>query len=194
MTMAFSTVLPAVLGTYEYLSSFTQVKAPFEHWHCIPRIDAPCTGWLLCSLGGLGLLLIGIWPTVLFSFLWVSPLLLVLGIPIIRRNPTILTPLAEGNWTPLVLAALAALLCGALWEMWNGYSLVHWEYSIPYVHVFTIGEMPILGYAGYLPFGMECLAVTELFLGALPWNPASLESSRRESPVTRRQHARHRTP
>jgi hypothetical protein len=49
--------------------------------------------------------------------------------------------------------------------MWNAYSLVHWEYSIPYVHTFKIGEMPILGYAGYLPFGLECLAVADFFLG-----------------------------
>jgi hypothetical protein len=27
-----------------------------------------------------------------------------------------------------------------------------------------MGEMPILGYAGYLPFGMECLTVTAFFL------------------------------
>lgn len=48
--------------------------------------------------------------------------------------------------------------------MWNAYSLVHWEYSIPYVHALPIGEMPILGYAGYLPFGMECLTVAAFFL------------------------------
>jgi hypothetical protein len=29
------------------------------------------------------------------------------------------------------------------------------------VHEYKIFEMPILGYAGYLPFGLECLAVTK---------------------------------
>ncbi|HBP89685.1 MAG TPA: hypothetical protein DD706_18515 [Nitrospiraceae bacterium] len=179
MTIAFSTVLPAVLGTYEYLASFTQAKAPFEDWFRIPTVSAPSTGWLLCSLGGFGLLMIGLWPTLLFSLLWIAPLLIMLGIQNIRGNPTILTPLAEGNWVSVVLAAQAALICGALWEMWNVYSLVHWEYSIPYVHAFRIGEMPVLGYAGYVPFGLECLAVTELFYGTLPWNQASPESSHR---------------
>jgi len=190
MTLAFSTVLPAVLGTYEYLASFTLVKAPFECWHAIPGVDSPCTGWLLISLGCLGLLLIGRWPTVLFFLLWIAPLLIMLGIHIIMRIPTVLTPLAKGNWSPVVLSAIAALICGGFWEMWNAYSLVHWEYSIPYVHTFTIFEMPLLGYAGYLPFGLECIAVTDLFLGVLSWNLGSRESSQRSLPNAQLEHPR----
>ena len=185
MTLSFSTVLPAVLGTYEYLASFTQVKAPVENWLVIPTIDSSRTGCLMVSLGCLGLLLIGRWPTVLFSLLWIAPLLIMLGIQIIQGNPTVLTPLSKGNWSPVVLSALAALICGGFWEMWNAYSLVHWEYSIPYVHAFSLFEMPTLGYAGYLPFGIECVAVTELFYGALPWNLASTENSTKMTPAAR---------
>jgi hypothetical protein len=43
--------------------------------------------------------------------------------------------------------------------MWNYYSLAKWEYSIPFVHRFKIFEMPILGYAGYIPFGLVCAAI-----------------------------------
>lgn len=164
-TIAFSTVLPAVLATYAYLFSFVQMKAPFEKWYAISMVDSPRTGWLMFSLGCFGLLMIGIWPTLLYSLLWGSPLLIMLGIQIIRRVPTVLSPLSKGNWSPVVLSALAALTCGGFWEMWNAYSLVHWEYSIPYVHILQIGEMPILGYAGYLPFGLECLTVAAFFLG-----------------------------
>ena len=35
---------------------------------------------------------------------------------------------------------------------------------MPYVHRFQIFEMPLLGYAGYLPFGVECEVIAELFL------------------------------
>jgi hypothetical protein len=165
MTLSFSTVLPAVLGTYEFLASFTQVKAPVENWSVIPTVESPRTGWLLVSLGCLGLLLIGHWPNVLFFLLWIAPLLIMLGIKIVLGDKTILMPLAKGNWSPVVVSAMAALFCGGFWEMWNAYSLVHWEYSIPYVHAFMIFEMPILGYAGYWPFGVECLAVADFFLG-----------------------------
>ncbi|MBW2675319.1 MAG: hypothetical protein JRD89_18220 [Deltaproteobacteria bacterium] len=43
--------------------------------------------------------------------------------------------------------------------MWNWKSLAKWGYSIPFVHRYPIFEMPILGYAGYLPFGIECAIV-----------------------------------
>ena len=59
-------------------------------------------------------------------------------------------------------AALAGLVCGFFWEMWNYGSLAHWEYSVPLVHRFEIFQMPLLGYSGYLPFGLECLAVARL--------------------------------
>jgi len=58
--------------------------------------------------------------------------------------------------------ALAALVCGLFWEMWNYGSLAHWEYSVPLVHRFEIFHMPLLGYSGYLPFGLECLAIGKL--------------------------------
>jgi hypothetical protein len=61
----------------------------------------------------------------------------------------------------LWLGAIAALVCGFWWELWNFKSLAHWEYAIPSVHRFQLFEMPLLGYGGYLPFGLECLAVTQ---------------------------------
>ena len=59
---------------------------------------------------------------------------------------------------PLQLQAF----CGGCWEMWNYYSLARWEYSISFVHKFQIFEMPLLGYAGYLPFGLECTVIGDL--------------------------------
>ncbi len=164
-SLAFSTVFPAVLTTYEWLATFPRLTRPFEHWHPIPWIVAQPTGWLLLSLSSIGLGLIGIWPTVLFPFLWLSPLWLLLGIQFLRKRQTCFHGIVQGDWRPVVLSALAALVCGFWWELWNGYSLVHWEYTLPYVHALKIIEMPVLGYAGYLPFGLTCLAITELALG-----------------------------
>jgi hypothetical protein len=59
--------------------------------------------------------------------------------------------------------------------MWNFHSLARWEYAIPFVHRFPVFEMPVLGYAGYLPFGLECAAVGRL-LSELTPGPASAES------------------
>ena len=46
-----------------------------------------------------------------------------------------------------------------MWETWNYYSMAKWIYAVPYVHRFQVWEMPLLGFGGYLPFGMECAAV-----------------------------------
>lgn len=53
--------------------------------------------------------------------------------------------------------------------MWNYFSAEHlangeiltynpgfWMYSVPYVNDFHLFEMPILGFFGYLPFGLYC--------------------------------------
>jgi len=51
--------------------------------------------------------------------------------------------------------------------MWNYYSLSKWSYTVPYVNRFQLFEMPILGYAGYLPFGLECMVAACLILPTL---------------------------
>ena len=43
--------------------------------------------------------------------------------------------------------------------MWNYGSLARWIYDVPYVGRFKFFEMPVLGYAGYLPFGWECAVI-----------------------------------
>lgn len=68
------------------------------------------------------------------------------------------------SWLLFIITALAGLICGFFWEMWNYYSLSRWEYVIPQVHGFQLFEMPLLGYAGYLPFGLTCVAIVDFFL------------------------------
>jgi len=175
-SIAFSTVLPAVLSTYEWLGTFPRLTQPFEHWHVLSWMNDQSIGCLFFSLGCIGLGMIGIWPTILFPLLWLCPLCLVLGIQFIRKKRTCVHELAQGDWRPAILSALASLVCGFWWELWNGYSLVHWEYTIPYVHALKIFEMPVLGYAGYLPFGILCLAVTEGVLGYRKNHPSTTAS------------------
>jgi len=164
-SLSFSTVLPAVLSTTECLQTFKRLTAPFRQWHPIPQMTSPATNWLFFCLGSAGLLSVGIWPTILFPVLWLSPLFILLGYKLGSGRFTGLHGLAQGNWQPVVLPALAALICGLWWECWNAFSLIHWKYTIPFVHGFQLFEMPLLGYAGYLPFGLECMLILELFWG-----------------------------
>lgn len=72
----------------------------------------------------------------------------------------------------MYLYVLSALFCGIFWEMWNMGSLARWHYSIPFVEGFRVFEMPWLGYAGYLPFGIECYVVVDMIekkMGKTVW-------------------------
>jgi hypothetical protein len=104
-------------------------------------------------------LLIGILPNYLFPLLWMAPVLIVTSCQRLAGKNTIFSKLKYGDWTPVVLPALAAVMCGFFWEMWNVNSLAHWTYTVPFVHRWQVFEMPLLGYAGYVPFGLECATI-----------------------------------
>ena len=161
-TIPFSTVLPAVLSTMELLASVPALTRGLDRLPHMPSMAERWAGWVVLLVASAGLTGIGIWPDRLFPLVWVAPLLVITAVQMLANEDTIFAVLGKGDGTSLWLAALAALVCGLCWEMWNYKSLVHWEYAIPSVNAFKLFEMPVLGYAGYLPFGLECLAVTLL--------------------------------
>lgn len=175
-TLPFATVLPAVLGTRECLASCPRLSVGLTRAWCARFLSSPVVAWASLLVAGVGLAAIGVWPNSLFSLLWLAPLLLITSLQIIMEESSILDSPAEGDWRELWQAALAGLICGFLWELWNSQSLAHWEYSVPYVHRFEIFEMPLLGYAGYLPFGIECIAIARLL--DVIWGRAQLSPER----------------
>ena len=62
----------------------------------------------------------------------------------------------------VISSALSSLFCGCFREMWNYFSLGKWIYSVPFVHKYEIFEMPVQGFAGYLPFGLECSLIGKI--------------------------------
>jgi hypothetical protein len=164
-TLPFSTVLPAVLSTNELLSSvprasggldnFVRIRVPYRKVAGVP-------GLVIFSAG---LAMIGIRPDYLYPLLWVSPLLIITSLQAVMGRQSIFAGIEKGQWRGIYLLALSALVCGFFWEMWNYYSYAKWVYSVPFVDRFRIFEMPLLGYAGYLPFGLECAVVARLFTG-----------------------------
>jgi hypothetical protein len=163
-TGPFATVLPAVLSTEEWLAAHPRLTAGLECFVPVriarPRPVAGCGLALSCA----GLLLIGRFPDQLFPLLWVVPLVLMICVRALTGGPPFFPEAASGDWRRLFRLALAALICGFFWEMWNAHSLAKWIYSVPYVDRFHLFEMPLLGYAGYLPLGLECAVAASFFL------------------------------
>ena len=162
-SLPFATVLPAVLGTKDWLASFPRLSAGLQDCWRIPAPLASLLPWIALLSGIGGLTGIGIWPDYLFPLVWVAPLLLLVAFQDLAGQDNLLSSMIRGDWRPLWLGALAGLLCGFFWELWNYQSLVHWKYTVRQVHTLQLFEMPLLGYAGYLPFGLTCVAIVDFF-------------------------------
>jgi len=163
-TLAFATVLPAVTSTAEWLGTFQRLDAAFARWHPL-RVPRPkVAAALVLALTTLSLAALGVFRDYVFPLVWISPVLVIICLQALGGRPTVLAPLAGGDWRRIGSFIAAALVCGFLWEMWNTGSLARWEYNIPFVDRFHLFEMPALGYAGYLPFGIECAAIAALIL------------------------------
>lgn len=167
-TISFSTVLPAILSTNELLETFPFWRSTFGKYEplkdcgkIVNRKDF-LKAILITSL--VTLLFLGIFPNLLFSIIWMSPLFILCSVRQLLNRENLFSYIAQNNWTPLVTSAIAAMICGFFWEMWNFYSEAKWVYEVPYVNRFHLFEMPILGFTGYIPFGWECLVIGNIVL------------------------------
>lgn len=157
-TLPFSTVLPAVASTLAWLRQFARVEAL-----ALPPVPAGAMlAWLALATGTAILAAMSVSPELFYAALWIGPPLVFCSLQRIFVGESLLSPLARGDWRPLLQPALAALVCGFFWELWNSGSLAQWHYSIPYAQRFHLFEMPLLGYAGYLPFGVMCALALDL--------------------------------
>lgn len=161
-TLPFSTVLPAVLATREWLATYPRLSAGLATgWH-LPLLEPRLTAAFMLLFAAIGLGGIGVWPDLLYPLLWLAPVLIIVSLQLLLGEKTLIDAPARGDWRLIWQAALAALICGFFWELWNYKSVPRWEYSIPLVHRLEIFHMPLLGYAGYLPFGLGCIAMASL--------------------------------
>ncbi len=123
-TLAFSTVLPAVLSTFRLLKSIPRVGAGLDNFLPI-RVKKPrLLAWTALILSCCGLAFIGALPDYLFPLLWLAPLLILTSLQSLMGRETLFSPIGRGDWRRIYTLALAALICGFFWEMWNFFSLL----------------------------------------------------------------------
>lgn len=158
--IAYSTVWPAIFEWYTLLNTYPRLVARYVQG---PKLALPGEALFW---GGFTLVVAMVrWPHPFFLVLWFGPLCILSGLLIRKGVWTPFTAIAQGNWSPLIMVALASLITGFFWELWNYGSahpdpllktnLNYWVYNIPYVNVLHgLSEMPVVGYAGYLPFGI----------------------------------------
>lgn len=163
-SLSFSTVLPAVFGTAEWVSSYSWIRR-LPGGMVIKQTHPITMGFFVAGLVMLGLLLA--LPRYFFPFIWLSVYFVLEPVNVWLGHTTLIGSLETGAWRPIVAVWVGTLICGFFWEMWNFYSYPRWIYHVPFVDFARVFEMPLLGYLGYLPFGMELFALYRLVTGAL---------------------------
>ena len=185
-SLCFSTVLPAVWETA------TVVAAIADNGGIGPRSSRPAgrldtvaevlgflrgsktggarpAGRLLIAVFSLGVACIVvpvIVPHYAFPLIWASLFLLLDPINAWMGRPSLIVEVISGRCRLAVVFGIAGLICGFFWEFWNYWAVIRWVYAVPYVSQLHLFEMPLPGYLGYLPFGLEAFAAT-VFAGTL---------------------------
>lgn len=182
-SLDFSTVLPAV-----WLTALALDTVVPQHVHrptsrpVSPQAGGSATralpdrvGAAAFGAGVLAVVLPVLWPRAAFAMIWLSLFLLLDPINARLGRPSILAAMWNADWRPALRFAPAALICGLLWESWNFWAMPKWIYHVPYVGFLHVFEMPLLGYGGYLPFGLELFAMANFVLPTLGLGPLTLE-------------------
>lgn len=185
---ASSALMPLCFEWYSLFNTFPKFVNKYKNG---PKIVFNKTMQMASLiLAFVGLFFMSFYPTWLCPIIWLSPLVIIaatlslLGI----WNP--FTSIKNGNWTPFLFMALTYLLEGFLLEGQNYISASHangvletsypgyWVYNVPFVNRFHIFEMPVVGFYGYLPFGVYCLVwwIAFAYLLKIPTNFAKYES------------------
>jgi hypothetical protein len=163
-SLSFSTVMPAVFGTAELVSTFNWIKGIKRGSLIVPK---PATLLAVFAIGCLTSVFILFWPRYFFPLVWLSVYFMLEPLNVWLGNRSLTQYTAEGDWRPVLALWAGCLICGFFWEMWNFYSYPRWVYQVPYADFLHIFEMPLLGYGGYIPFSLELFALYHLMMGLL---------------------------
>lgn len=180
-SLAFSVVIPAVFEASELIGSFGFIRR-------FARLPALVLSrrlvMFVAFLGLLSLAALLVWPAYLFPLTWLCLFFIFDPINCLTGRPSIIAQVRNGDWRLVISFALGALVCGFFWEMWNNEASVSWEYNIGYLDFARIFQMPLLGYGGYLPFGLETYAVFHFAAGLLGWSSGAHVPMNGEAPAT----------
>ena len=163
-TISFTTVIPAVFGSAEFIASFDFIKrikrGPVIGSGKPTTISFFIGGWIMLAL-------VMIWPNIFFPFIWLSPYFIIEPLNVWLGYRSLADWTKAGDWRPVISLWLGVLMTAFFWEMWNYLSYPKWVYHVSWGGWLHIFEMPLLGYGGYLPFALELYAIYHLVVGIL---------------------------
>lgn len=162
--LSFSTVVPAVFETVLLLKTvhlFDRIKLKESH-----KISREML-YLMVFAGVLSFAAPLLYPQFFYPMIWASFFLILDPINHMNGRPSIISHLRDRKLSVPLSVFFGATICGFLWEFWNYWAIPKWHYTIPFLDFFRIFEMPVLGYLGYGPFGLELFAMYHFLMWML---------------------------
>ena len=161
-SLAFSTVVPALDASWGVMGRFFKPTPA--------RSVSRSRRSYLIQVGAGVVIQAGVFalPDLLFPLVWVAPAVILDGLVGFLGGRSLVDDLARGEWRLAAQVAAGGLLCGFLWEFWNFWAMPKWTYHVAYLDLLRLFEMPLAGYAGYIPFAWSVYHLVALVSSRLP--------------------------
>ena len=155
-SISFATVLPGIFETAELLESTRWLKT----WKVKPVSFSAAVRTIIMLAGAASLALCMAYPRTCFPLVWCGFFLLFDPVNYRCGAPSLFKDWERGSLRKTVLLMTAGLICGILWEFWNYWAATKWIYTVPFFDRFKIFEMTAPGFLGFIPFALECYAMS----------------------------------
>jgi hypothetical protein len=160
---AFATIWPAIFETASLLRALE--GASFVEGRSQPmRTPSNRSAATIASLAGVVFLTVPLLVPAdaapyLFGAVWLGFILLLEPINLRTNRESLLRDWLGGNSSRLKALLWAGMICGVFWEFWNHWAAARWFYTVPLLPEYKVFAMPLLGYAGFPAFALECFAM-----------------------------------
>lgn len=161
-TWSFATIWPAILETNELFSAY----GVFKDARIRPLLFSIEVLNFLVILGAIELLIPIFFPSPWWGFLiWTGFVFLIDPLNFRLNRPSVIAQFQQGKLQLFLTLMLSGLICGLLWEFWNFWAGAKWIYTVPILGHIKIFEMPVIGYLGFLSFGLEVFVMWQFVQG-----------------------------
>lgn len=159
---SFATIWPAILETQELLLAYGVFKnAKIRPLNFSPGV---LNGFVL--FGTIELAIPILFPSPWWGILvWTGFVFLLDPLNFRRGLPSLIGEFQEGKLQLFLTLMLSGLICGLLWEFWNYWAAAKWIYNVPVLGHIKLFEMPVVGYFGFMAFGLEVFVMWQFVRG-----------------------------
>lgn len=162
--VSFATVIPALYETADLLGARPWMQKGLR----IRPLIQPKRHHYSVAFFVLGIflsILPFIFPKLFFWSAWLGLFFVLDPINDWAGRSSLLRDWRKGELDRTAVFLAAGYICGFFWEFWNYWAYTKWIYAVPIPPMPHIFEMPILGFLGFGPFGLETFAFWTLVWG-----------------------------